>query len=129
VTVVTINASGSSNPDIAWERYAVPANWPTWAPQITGVEASAERLAPGMTGRVFGPLGVSAAFVVDAVDEAAKRWAWTVRRGPLTVRLQHGVRANGKGGSATWLSIDAPLPIAVGYVPLAYLAIRKLVTR
>jgi hypothetical protein len=51
-----------------------------------------------------------------------------VRRGPLTVRLQHGVRER-DGGSTTWLSIDAPLPIAVGYVPLAYVAIRKLVGR
>lgn len=124
---MTISASGSADAGTAWERYAVPANWPRWAPQITRVAASADRLAAGVTGRVFGPLGVSADFTVDAVDEPARRWAWTVSRGPLTVRLQHGVRPRERGGSSTWLSIDAPLPIAFGYVPLAYLAIRRLV--
>ena len=126
---MTINAAGSGNPDVAWERYAVPANWPRWAPQITRVDATADRLAAGVTGRVFGPLGVSVRFVVDEVDEGARRWAWTVHRGPLSMRLQHGVRARERGGSATWLSIDAPLPVAVGYVPMAYLALRRLVAR
>ena len=127
MTVVTLSASGTADVVTAWERYAVPAQWPRWAPQITRVEASGPRLTAGLTGTVVGPLGVSADFHVDSVEEPARRWAWTVRRGPLTVRLRHGVRERDGGGSTTWLAIDAPLPLAAGYAPLAYLALRRLV--
>ena len=126
MTSVTLNATGSAAPEVAWERYAEPAMWPRWAPQITGVDATADRIAAGVTGTVRGPLGVSADFRIREVDEQARRWAWTVRRGPLTVRLQHGVRSAAQG-SATWLIIDAPLPVAVAYAPLAWLAMRRLV--
>src|SRR5579875_2472652 len=127
MTVVTLSASGAADAGTAWERYAVPATWPQWAPQLVRVEASGPRLAPGLTGTVVGPLGVSADFHVDAVDEQARRWAWTVRRGPLTVRLRHGVRERDGGGSSTWLAIDTVLPVALGYAPLAYLTLRRLV--
>lgn len=126
MTSVTLNATGSASPETAWERYAEPARWPSWAPQITGVDASADRIAAGVSGTVRGPLGVSADFRIRDVDEQARRWTWTVRRGPLTVRLQHGVKAAAEG-SATWLIIDAPLPVAVAYAPLAWLAMRRLV--
>lgn len=133
MTVVTLSASGTADAATAWERYAVPTLWPRWAPQLVrvdladGAEASRARLAEGLTGTVVGPLGVSADFHVDSVEEQARRWAWTVRRGPLTVRLRHGVRERDGGGSTTWLAIDAPLPVAAGYAPIAYLALRRLV--
>jgi hypothetical protein len=38
VTTLTLHATGPLGPDEVWERYAVPARWPDWAPQITGVE-------------------------------------------------------------------------------------------
>ena len=107
-------------------RYAEPARWPDWAPQINRVDASADRIAPGVTGRVVGPVGIAVHFVIDAVDEAARRWSWTVHRGPLRVRLQHGVRAR-PTGCATWLTIDAPLPVVLGYAPLARFALGRLV--
>jgi hypothetical protein len=129
MTVVTLSASGAADVDTAWERYAVPQLWSQWAPQITRVDASGARLTPGLTGTVVGPLGVSANFHVDSVEEHARRWAWTVSRGPLTVRLRHGVRERSGGGSTTWLAIDGPLPVALGYLPLAYLALRRLVSR
>jgi hypothetical protein len=69
---------------------------------------------------------VSVAFRIDEVDEGARRWAWTVRRSPLTVRLQHGVRGDGDG-SRTWLTIDAPLPVVLAYAPIARFALRHLV--
>ncbi len=123
---MTLSARGESEPATAWERYAQVDAWPQWSPQITRVETEAARIAPGVTGRVVGPLGVSVAFRIDEVDESARRWSWTVHRGPLTVRLHHGVRPDGDG-TRTWLTIDAPLPVVLGYAPLAQLALRKLV--
>lgn len=126
MTIMTLTATGRADPDTAWERYAVPATWPQWAPQITGVDASTERLQQGTTGRVHGPLGVSADFVVDAVDEPGRTWTWTVRRWPLTLRLTHGVRRR-PGGSMTSLTVEGPLPVVVLYAPLARLALGRLV--
>jgi hypothetical protein len=123
---VTVSATGRADPGTAWERYAVLDNWPRWAPQITGVDASSERLQPGTTGRVHGPLGVSAGFVVDAVDEQARTWSWTVRRWPLTLRLTHAVRQHEKG-SSTSLTIEGPLPVVTLYAPLARFALGRLV--
>ncbi len=125
---MTIHATGAATATVAWERYADLTLWTAWAPQINRVDASAERIAPGVTGRVVGPLGVSANFVVDAVNEAARRWSWTVRRGPLRLRLQHGVRER-PTGCASWLTIEAPLPVVLGYAPLARFALGRLVAR
>lgn len=122
-----MHASGSADPAVAWERYAETGRWADWAPQIRRVESSADRIAPGVTGRVHGPLpGVYIDFVVDDVDEAARRWSWTVRRGPLTLRLEHGVRGRA-GGATTSLRVDGPVPIVLAYAPIAHLALRRLV--
>lgn len=110
----------------AWERYARPVLWSTWAPQITGVDTAAGRLAAGVTGRVRGPLGVALPFEVLDVDETARTWSWRVRAGPLAVVLEHGVRPDGDG-TATWLRISAPAALAVAYLPVAHLALRRLV--
>jgi hypothetical protein len=123
---VTLTARGAAPAATAWERYAQPALWSQWSPQITGVETDAERIAAGVTGRVVGPFGVSVAFRIDDVDESARRWSWTVRPKPLTVRLHHGVRPDGVG-SRTWLTIEAPFPVVLAYAPLAQFALRKLV--
>ncbi|WP_242666228.1 MULTISPECIES: SRPBCC family protein [Parafrankia] len=37
MSVVFLDASGPAPPQVCWERYAVPAAWPTWAPQIHAV--------------------------------------------------------------------------------------------
>ncbi|HEV7203072.1 MAG TPA: hypothetical protein VGN18_00610 [Jatrophihabitans sp.] len=127
MTIVTVHASGSVDPDEAWARYAEPDRWAGWAPQIRRVETSADRIAPGVTGRVHGPVpGVFVDFVVDAVDELARRWSWMVRRGPLTLRLEHGVRARATG-TTTSLRVDGPMPVVLGYAPVAHLALRRLV--
>lgn len=127
---LTHTVRGPLDAGTAWERYARPAQWPTWAPQITGVDTPAERLAPGLTGRVRGPLGVALPFEVLAVDEAARTWSWRLHVGPLAVVLEHGVRPDGTGsgaGTATWVRIAAPAPLAVAYLPVAHLALRRLV--
>jgi hypothetical protein len=127
VTALTLHATGPLPPGEVWERYAVPARWPDWAPQITGVEVPVSRLAAGVRGRVRGPLGVTLPFVVDTVDETARRWSWTVSLGPVQVHLLHWVAEGPDGGSTTGLRISGPAPLVVGYAPLAQLAISRLV--
>ncbi len=124
----TIHARGPRSPALVWERYAVPDNWPVWAPYILGVECTEPRIVPGSTGRVRGPLGVSVAFAVTAVDESAGTWSWDVALGPLALSLDHGVAVAGSG-TRTWLTVDGPAPVLVSYLPLARLSLEFLVRR
>lgn len=117
------SADGPAAPALVWERYADPGRWAGWAPQIRRVETAATRIAPGVTGRVHGPLGVRVAFTVTAVDEAARTWAWDVTAGPLRLHLCHGVEADGH----SWLTIDGPAPVVVAHLPVARTALRRLV--
>lgn len=126
MSVVTLGARGASVPVVVWERYADIAQWSQWAPQIQRVETAADRIAPGVTGSVFGLLGVRVDFVIDAVDEGQYRWSWTVTRMHVSVRLDHAVREHPKGVS-TSLTMDGALPLVLGYAPVAQLALRKLV--
>jgi hypothetical protein len=125
---LTLRARGPADVATAWERYAQFGKWPSWSPQISSVDASAERIAAGVTGTVAGPMWAAADFEIDAVDEDARTWSWTVRRKPLTVRLEHGVEHD-NGGSSTWLTIDGPMPFVVPYAPIAQAALRRLVAR
>ena len=127
MSTVTLHATGSVDPAEAWERYAVPARWPEWAPHITGVQLPVPRLTPGAEGRVRGPLGVSVPFRIEDVDEAARRWSWRVVVGPVAVRLLHRVSPAPGGGATTGLRMTGPAPLLLGYAPLAQLAIRRLV--
>jgi Polyketide cyclase / dehydrase and lipid transport len=122
----SIRVAGPASPDQVWERYAVPERWPGWAPQISRVQASAPRIAPGVTGRVWAPLGLRVDFVVTEVDGRLRTWAWSVRLGPRRLRLQHGVQAD-PAGSATWLHVHGPAPVVAAYLPVARLALHRLV--
>lgn len=103
-----------------------PARWPGWAPYIRGVDVAAERVAPGVAGRVRGPLGLRAAFVVTAVDEPRRTWSWDVRLGPVRLHLDHGVEAHARG-CATWLAVRGPGPVVLVYLPVARFSLRRLV--
>jgi hypothetical protein len=70
---------------------------------------------------------VTLPFVVDTVDEAARRWSWTVSLGPVRLHLLHWVTEGPDGGSTTGLRVSGPAPLVVGYAPLAHLAIGRLV--
>ena len=120
-------ASGPVDADLAWLRYAEPTRWPGWAPQLSRVEYGPERLTPGTPGRVFAPGGLWLRFWIEDVDEAARTWTWTVRRGPVSVALQHGVVAT-EAGSRTWLAIRGPAPLVGPYLPLAKWALHRLVS-
>ena len=126
-----VRVTGSAPADRVWERYAQPARWATWAPHIRGVEAyedgaSADRIAPGVTGRVRGPFGIRVTFVVTDVDEQRRTWAWDVRCGPVRLHLRHGVEP-ARRGATTWLTMCGPAPVVVAYLPVAQLAMIKLV--
>jgi len=123
---------GPLPPDEVWERYARPGLWSQWAPQIREVEVEVERMTAGVTGRVQGWGGLSVDFVVDAWDDDARSWTWTVRPRlalpPVLLprlRLRHGVRASTRG-SQSWLVIEGSAVPAFGYLLPARLALYRL---
>ncbi|HTZ42428.1 MAG TPA: hypothetical protein VMB79_01065 [Jatrophihabitans sp.] len=137
-----LHALGGADADLVWQRYQCPARWHEWAPQIRGVHLSTpdgsrpalptDLLRPGVTGTVRGPLGVPAGFLVQQVDEqpdatSTRRWSWQVRFGPVRLTLQHSVRPTSRGGTRTGLAIQGPAPVVLGYVPVAQLALARLV--
>lgn len=127
MTTTTLHATGPVDPAEAWERYAVPERWPTWAPHITGVEVPVPRLVAGARGRVLGPGGLALPFEVEDVDEPGRRWSWRVHAGPVTLHLVHWVVPAPDGGTTTGLRTTGPGPVVFGYAPLAGWALRRLV--
>jgi hypothetical protein len=125
--------TGAAAPHEVWARYTRPALWPTWSPHLREVDYPDAVVRPGTTGRVTGVGGVVAHFRVDAVDHEARTWSWSVRSGPLRLSFDHGVDAvpagaEPAGGSTAWLVTRALWPVALGYAPLARLALHRLVT-
>ncbi|MEO3937500.1 SRPBCC family protein [Dermatophilaceae bacterium Soc4.6] len=124
----TIEVSGPASVEQVWQRYAVISAWHTWSPPIRTVEATAPRIAAGVTGIVRGVAGVFLTFRIESVDEQARSWTWRVNMGPLTAMLGHGVRlAEGEAGSVATLTVEAIAPIALGYPQVARLALHRLV--
>ncbi len=130
MATLSLRAHGAAPVTLAWERYADPALWPTWAPQIQRVDTRLPRLEAGGTGMVRAGLlprpTLGIPFRVLAVDEAAREWAWEARLGPLRLRLEHGVTAH-LAGSSTWLRVHGPLPVILLYAPVARIALGRLV--
>lgn len=131
MAIVTLRTRGDAAPDTAWERYADPALWSSWSPQIQRVDLDAPRLVTGARGTVRAGVllprpRLPVPFTVLEVDEAARTWAWSVRVGIVTLHLEHGVVPE-PGGCATWLTIRGPAPVVAAYAPLARLALGRLV--
>jgi hypothetical protein len=144
---ITIHASGPVPPEVAWERYERLDLWPTWSPQLSMVSTepddlddddddddgpgrrcqSHRRLSPGLNGRVHGPAGLWAQFAVLSLDVPTMSWSWRVRRGPLAVQLHHQVTGTPEG-SRTSLTLRGPGPVILGYVPVAWSALHRLVS-
>lgn len=125
-----LRASGAAPAVEVWDRYARTARWSTWSPQVRAVDLPA-RIAPGARGAVHGPAGLRADVVVEAVDEDARTWSWSVVLGRprlpgVRLRLEHGVVA-AAGGSRTWLVLRGPAPVVLGYLVPARLALARLV--
>ncbi|MGY0021511.1 SRPBCC family protein [Streptomyces sp. cg35] len=123
---LTLRAQGAADVDTVWQRYAQPALWPTWAPQIRSVETEHE-LRAGMRGRLRPVAGPAVRFVVTAVDHRARTWSWRVQAGPARMRLWHAVRPSGGTGAVTRLRIEGPVLVVLAYAPLARRALRHLV--
>ncbi len=127
-----ITVSGPQSPDEVWDRYVRPARWSEWSPQISGVDYPLERLAPGATGRVRAPLGVPVPFrVLDVTDDGPghRSWRWRAGAFGVHVELEHVVEPapSGPGGTLTRLVLVGPAPVVVPYLPVARLALRRLV--
>lgn len=127
VATLSFTATGPRDPADAWERYADPARWPEWSPQIRYAETAATRLAAGVTGRVHVWGAPPPSFRVTAFDDAARTWGWDVALGPLRLHLDHDVEARPAGGSRTRLRLVGPLPLVLAYAPAARLALGRLV--
>ena len=126
MAVRRVQVTGPARAVVVWERYAELDAWPTWAPQIRGVDADGARLAVGRTGVVRAVGGVRVRFVVTAVDEHARRWSWIARVGPLTLALHHDVTAT-PSGTRAGLVLEGPAPLVTAYAPLTRLALARLV--
>ena len=125
---LTLRADGTAELDLVWRRYSTPELWTTWAPQIRRVESSAERLAVGVTGTVYGVIPtIGAAFeVVDFSDEE-HRWAWDVVAGPVRMHLDHRSESRIGGGTSTTLTVDGPAAAVLTYAPVARISLESLV--
>ncbi|MGN6333734.1 MAG: SRPBCC family protein [Motilibacteraceae bacterium] len=124
---------GGADVDAAWARYASPSRWPSWSPQLRAVDVAGgsdvqDRLLPGLRGTVRGPVPPALPFEVTAVDDVARAWSWTVHLGPVPLHLEHGVEPlPGRTGCRATLRMTGPWPLVLGYLPLARLALGRLV--
>lgn len=123
-----LEAIGTASPEVAWGRYLQIAAWPTWSPQISRVTASAERIGGGLTGRVYLPGGLGLPFTITAVNAQARSWSWVVRLGLVKLTMNHEVHAHTRGSVAS-LVMEGPDVVLLAYVPLAWVALHKLVAR
>ena len=126
---ISLSAHGGASPATAWERYADPRLWSTWAPHLAGVDlepGSGPRLVAGLRGRVAPVVGPRLPFEVLSVDHHAMTWSWRVHLGPVGLHLVHDVRPRG-AGSASGLVMRGPLAVVAPYAPLARWALARLV--
>jgi hypothetical protein len=127
-----ISVRGPRPPDEVWDRYVRPARWMEWSPQIRNVQYGPDRLVPGTDGVVRGPLRLPLPFQVLAVDDtdpARRAWRWRASALGVHVELEHVVEPAppGTGGSVTRLTMWGPAPVVVLYLPLAWVALYRLV--
>lgn len=125
-----------------WLRYATPARWHEWSPQITAVDCPNpdDVVRAGLSGVVKGPLGTRVRFRVSDVDVPERRWTWRVRVGLLDLEMAHGVdvvphyTGSSRGGPGSgertraWVALTGALPVVASYAPAARLALGRLVS-
>jgi len=130
---VTVGAAGSAAVDEVWDRYINPQHWSEWSPQISSVDCSDDTIRAGSTGTVHGPCGIGVDFEILQVDHEKRCWSWRVRAAFVTLELVHRVLTGspddptGAAGSKTTLEISGPAPVVIGYLPLARIALGRLV--
>jgi hypothetical protein len=121
-----LEARGRAPVDEAWRRYAEIQLWPTWAPQISRVQASSEHLALGVRGTVYVLGLLPFPFTITSCRPEDRTWSWLVRIGPVELALTHAVEHDGTG-SCTTLDIEGPALVVFAYAPVARIALDRLV--
>jgi hypothetical protein len=124
-----LTVEGGADADDVWDRYVRPARWPEWSPQIRSVEYGSERLVAGTAGVVHGVGGLRVPFTVTGVDEADRAhrsWTWRARVMGVELAFEHVVEP-APSGAATRLIVTGPPPVVLGYLPVAWVALRRLV--
>lgn len=124
----SISVTGPATVAQAWQRYTSYEQWPRWAPHISSVKATTSHLDVGAHGRVYSygrVLWVN--FTITDVDDRAHSWSWHVHRGLLHFDLTHTLNPEATGTRAG-LQIRGPALITQAYKPLAYAALRRLVS-
>lgn len=117
--------TGPAEAAAAWGRYAELAAWPSWAPQITAVEADGPRLAVGRSGSVHVVGGLRVRFVVTAVDEDRLAWGWIAWLGPVALTLHHDLRPTAEG-TVAGLTLEGPALLVAAYGPLTRVPLGRL---
>ena len=123
-----LTAEGPRPAGDVWDRYVRPRRWPEWSPQIRSVDYPGERLTPGATGVVHGPLGLRVPFRIVDVEESGpvRRWSWIVSAAGVRLALVHTVEATA-AGSRTGLVVGGFAPAVLLYLPAARWALGRLV--
>lgn len=119
---------GPRLPNDVWDCYVRPERWPEWSPQIRSVDYPGETLSPQTVGVVHGPVGLRVAFQVMAVDATppVRSWSWSVSAAGVRLVLWHTVEAVA-AGTRTGLTVQGFAPVVLGYLPIARLALHRLV--
>ncbi len=124
---LVVRAVGWARADEVWDRFVRPGRWQEWSPQIRRVDSDAEVIVAGAAGRVCGPAGASASFIVVDVDPQARTWSWRVRAGRLRLHIDHEVAVTRDGRTVAQVVLSGPwLAIACYSLP-ARLALHRLV--
>ena len=79
---------------------------------------------------MHGPCGIAANFEILEFSGEKRCWSWRVRVVGITIDMVHSVdpvRDAGKNASSTTLEIAGPAPIVLGYLPIARIALGRLV--
>ncbi len=125
-----VAASGPAAPDAVWDRYIHPGRWHEWSPQILAVDYPDDTLRAGGSGTVHGPCRIAVDFEVLAIDSEKHCWSWRASVAGITLEMAHGVEAvidPGAAATRTTLDITGPAPMVLGYLPIARIALGRLV--
>lgn len=108
-----------------WSLLARFDQWPAWGPSITAVEADADEVAPGVTGRVRTVVGVWLPFEITEVVPG-RSWDWRVAGIPAT-----GHRVDPIDALRSRVTFTTPWPTApyVAVLTAAARRVRSLATR
>lgn len=124
----TLTVCGPRAADDVWDRYVRPQRWPEWSPQIRSVSYPEATLRALTSGVVGGPAGLRVGFRVLDVDATGpvRSWSWSASAAGVRLHLRHTVEAV-PDGTRTGLTLRGFAPAVLLYLPVARLALRRLV--